>query len=76
MSNEIIEAAAFYVRVCVEHARSFPLRNILVVTGGFESADDEDRFVLDVEGFVDRYRLGEVIDGLDDGLRHEFGKLR
>lgn len=75
MSNEIVEAAAFFVRVCVEHSRLFPLRNILVVTGGFESADDEDRFIADVEVVVERYRLGEDIDGMDDARREEFGGL-
>lgn len=75
MSNEIVEAAAFFVRVCVEHSRLFPLRNILVVTGGFESADDEERFVADVEVILHRYRLGENFDGLDDVLRNEFGEL-
>lgn len=75
MSNDVIEAAAFYIRVCVEHSRLFPLRNILVVAGGFENADDEDRFIAAVEVILDRYRLGENSDGLDDALRNEFGEL-
>ena len=74
MSSEIVEAAAFFIRVCVEHTRLFPLRNILVVTSGFTGADEEP-FVADVEVILDRYRLGEEIDGLDDALRNECGRL-
>ena len=76
MSNEIIEAAAFYIDVCLEHSRRFPLRNILVVASGFRDAEDEDRFVAAVEDIVDRYRLGESFDGLDDALRTLFLRLR
>lgn len=75
MQNEIVAAAAFFVRVCVEHSRAFPLRNILVVADGFANADDEDRSIADVEDVLNRYRLGEDFDGLDDALRNEFGEL-
>lgn len=75
MASDVIVAAAFFVRVCTEHNREFPLRNILVVCDGFNDADDEDRFVADVEDVLDRYRLGEDFDGLDDALRNEFGSL-
>jgi hypothetical protein len=53
MSNEIAEAAAYYVQVCREHDREFPLRNILVVTGGYRAAEDKDRFVADVRSFLE-----------------------
>ena len=75
MSNDAIVAAAFYVRVCVEHERVFPLRNILIVAPHYVDANDEDRFVSDVEDVLDRYRLGEEIEGLEDALRDEFGGL-
>lgn len=74
MSNEIIQAASFFIRVCLEHERVFPLRNILVVTSGFTDAD-EDQFVAGIEDVLDRFRLGEDFDGLDDAPRHDFGAL-
>jgi hypothetical protein len=75
MSNDVIEAAQFYIRVCTEHRLLFPLRNILVVSSGFASADDGDRFVSDVENAIEGYRNGDDIDGLDDTLRDDFGRL-
>lgn len=75
MSNEIVAAAAFFVRVCLEHGRLFALRNILVAVPEFGSTDDEDRFVAEVEDVIDRYRLGEEFDEMDDTLREEFGVL-
>ncbi len=75
MSNEVSRAAAFFIRVCVEHRRLFPLRNIFVVTDGFDSAADEAKFVEDVGDIVERYRLGEDFDDMSDELREEFRSL-
>ena len=44
MSNEIAEAAQFYLDVCEEHSRTFRLRNILPVTEGYRAAADKDAF--------------------------------
>ncbi|MFN3506643.1 MAG: hypothetical protein ACK4ZU_04140 [Allorhizobium sp.] len=52
MSDEIAEAAAFYARVCAEHGRVFPLRNILVAIGGYQTAEDNERFVEDVRKYL------------------------
>ena len=52
MPNEIAEAAAFYTRVCQEHDRAFPLRNILVATEGYRAAEDKERFVEDVGKYL------------------------
>lgn len=52
MSDEIAEAAACYIRVCQEHDRAFPLRNILVVTEGYQAAEDKERFVEDVGKYL------------------------
>ena len=58
MSNEIAEAAAFYVRVCEEHGRMFPLRNILVASVGYQAAEDKERFLEDVGKYLstDQYK--------------------
>jgi hypothetical protein len=63
MSNEIAEAAAYYLQVCREHGREFPLRNILVVTEGYQKARDKDRFVSDVSAAV--HRLTAALEILD-----------
>lgn len=75
MSNEVTEAAAFFIRVCVEHRRLFPLRNILVVADGSDSAADEGKIVEDVGDIVERYRLGEGLDDMPYDLRQEFRSL-
>jgi hypothetical protein len=48
MSDEIAKAAAYCIRVCQEHGRWFPLRNIAIVTEGYKRAADKGRFVVDV----------------------------
>jgi len=75
MSNEVTRAAAFFVRVCVEHGRLFPLRNILVVADGFDGADEETQFVEGVGEIVGRYRRGESFDDVPNALRDEFRRL-
>lgn len=52
MSDDIAEAAAFFVRVCAEHGRVFPLRNILVASMGYQAAEDKERFVEDVRMYL------------------------
>ncbi|MQY46109.1 hypothetical protein GAO09_08575 [Rhizobiales bacterium RZME27] len=76
MSDDVIKAAAFYVNVCIEHQRLFPLRNIVVVADGSQNTEEADRFIADVVTVLDRYRLGEGIDGMDRTLRADFGELR
>lgn len=75
MSNDVTKAAGFFIRVCLEHRRLFPLRNILIFTGGFDEADDEDRFIAAVEVVLEGYRIGEDIEGMDGALREDFGSL-
>lgn len=53
MSDDIAEAAAYYLQVCREHERWFPVRNIVVVTDGYRAAEDKDRFVADVHSFLE-----------------------
>ncbi|UNK37707.1 hypothetical protein MNR02_14750 [Shinella sp. H4-D48] len=53
MSDDIAEAAAYYVQVCREHDREFPLRNILVVTDGYRVVEDKDQFVANVHSFLE-----------------------
>lgn len=52
MSVEIAEATAFYVQVCQEHDRAFPLRNILVASVGYQKAEDKERFIADVREYL------------------------
>ena len=67
MSDEIAEAAAYYVQVCREHERWFPVRNIVVVTDGYRAADDKDRFVSDVSAAVHLLRAAlEILDRVPD----------
>jgi hypothetical protein len=53
MSDDIAAAAAYFLSVCREHHREFPLRNILVVTDGYRAVEDKDRFVVDVWSFLE-----------------------
>lgn len=52
MSDKIAEAAAYYLAVCREHDRQFPLRNILAVTVGYQAAEDKDQFAEDVREWL------------------------
>lgn len=64
MSDEIAEAAAFYLWVCQEHDRAFPLRNILVASVGHQTAEDKERFIADVREHLladARRRLEEAV---------------
>ena len=45
MSNETAEAARYYLDVCAEHGRRFPLRNILVAVPAYQASADKDAFV-------------------------------
>ncbi|HEV7246236.1 MAG TPA: hypothetical protein VGN93_04520 [Shinella sp.] len=53
MTDEIAEAAAYFLSVCREHDRLFPLRNILVAVQAYQAADDKDQFVADVRFFLE-----------------------
>ncbi|MGF0537283.1 hypothetical protein ACQQ2Q_04750 [Agrobacterium sp. ES01] len=74
MADDIAEAAAFFVRVCEEHGRVFPLRNILVATDGYRASEDKERFVEDVSAYL----LADVRRRLEDATKqiaaeHRFG---
>lgn len=52
MSNDVAQAAQFYLDVCEEHGRTFPLRNIVVVTAGYRAAIDKDAFTEAVKAWL------------------------
>lgn len=45
MSNDVAQAAQYYLDVCTEHDRRFPLRNILVAVPAYQAAAYKDAFV-------------------------------
>ncbi|MDX0534400.1 hypothetical protein GOC55_13155 [Sinorhizobium medicae] len=69
----IREAAAYYVLVCLEHGRLFPVKNIVTRT----CVDDRDhRLWLDeVHDRLTWFRAGSWIEGVDETLRDEFRRL-
>jgi len=69
----IWEAAATYIRVCLEHERFFPVANIFMPV----CVDDRDhRLWLDeVHDRLIWWRAGSWIGGLDEALRDEFRSL-
>lgn len=71
MSDDIAEAAAYYLHVCREHDREFPLRNILVVTDGYRAAEDKDQFVADVSAAVHlltaALKILDLVPAIDPG---------
>ncbi|MBM7324123.1 hypothetical protein JS562_13515 [Agrobacterium sp. S2] len=72
-AGDIWEAAATYVRVCLEHERLFPVGNITMRV----CADDrEHRLFLDE--VLDRlvwFRAGSWIEGVDEALRDQFRRI-
>ncbi|WCJ62808.1 hypothetical protein [Agrobacterium tumefaciens] len=70
---DIQETAAYYVGVCLEHGRLFPVKNIVTRT----CVDDRDhRLWLDeVHDRLTWFRAGSWIDGVNEALRDEFGRL-
>lgn len=71
--DDIREAAATYVRVCLEHERLFPVGNITMRV----CIDDRDhRLYLDeVHDRLVWFRAGSWIEGVDEALRDEFRRL-
>lgn len=71
--NDIWEAAATYVRVCLEHERLFPVGNITMRV----CADDRDhRLYLDeVHDRLVWWRAGSWLEGVDEALREPFRRL-
>ena len=71
--TDIQEAAAYYVGVCLEHGRLFPVKNIVTRT----CVDDRDhRLWLDeVHDRLTWFRAGSWIEGVDETLRDEFRRL-
>ena len=60
MSNDVAQAAQYYLDVCEEHGRTFALRNILVAVPAYQAAADKDAFT---------DAVGEWLDA--DALRKE-----
>jgi len=72
--RSIDEAAAYYIAVCLEHERLFPVENITIQAW----PDDVDRrhFIDEVNTVVGWWRAGSWIEGVGDQLREEFRRLR
>lgn len=72
--KDIAEAAAYYIGVCLEHGRLFPVSNLIIQLW----PDDIDRrhFVDEVNDTVGWWRAGSMIVGVSDDLREEFRRLR
>ncbi|MEW9616956.1 hypothetical protein AB3G45_24420 [Shinella sp. S4-D37] len=70
----IDEAVGYYVRVCLEHGRLFPVANIVMEAW----PDDTDRrfFLDEVNDVVGWWRAGMQHRHLDEDLREEFRRLR
>lgn len=71
--GDIREAVATYVRVCLEHERLFPVRNItLRVCAG----DRDHRLFLDeIHDRLIWWCAGSWIEGVDEALREPFRRL-
>lgn len=71
--DDIREAAATYVRVCLEHERLFPVANICLRV----CIDDRDhRLWLDeVHDRLVWWRAGSWLQGVDEALREAFRRL-
>ncbi|WP_331373427.1 hypothetical protein [Sinorhizobium chiapasense] len=69
----INEAAAYYLRVCLEHSRLFPVANIVVRV----CLDDRDhRVYLDeVHDRLVWWRGGSWLEGVDEAVRDQFRRL-
>ncbi|WP_313194842.1 hypothetical protein [Shinella zoogloeoides] len=72
--KDIDEAVGYYVRVCLEHGRLFPVANIVMQAW----PDDTDRrfFLDEVNDVVGWWRAGMQHRHLDENLREEFRSLR
>lgn len=72
--KDIAEAAAYYIGVCLEHGRLFPVSNLIIKLW----PDDIDRrhFVDEVNDTVGWWRAGSMIVGVADDLREAFRQLR
>ncbi|AMD59378.1 hypothetical protein AWN88_13980 [Agrobacterium tumefaciens] len=71
--EDIWEAAAAYVRVCLEHDRLFPVKNIVMRVC---THDRDHRLFLDeVHDRLTWFRAGSWIEGVNEALREEFRRL-
>ncbi len=71
--TDIWEAAATYVRVCLEHERLFPVANICLRVC---NSDRDHRLWLDeVHDRLVWWRAGSWIEGVDEALREPFRRL-
>ncbi|QOD63818.1 hypothetical protein HGK82_00670 [Ochrobactrum sp. MT180101] len=71
--TDIRGVAAYYVGVCLEHGRLFPVKNIVMRT----CVDDRDHrlFLDEVHDRLTWFRAGSWIEGVDEALRDEFRRL-
>ena len=71
--TDIQEAAAYYIRVCLEHERLFPVANICMRV----CTDDRDHrlFLDEVHDRLTWFRADSWIEGVDETLRDEFRRL-
>lgn len=72
--KDIAEAAAYYIDVCLEHGKLFPIGNIMIQLW----PDDTERrhFVDEVNDTVCWWRAGSMIQGVNEELREAFRRLR
>lgn len=71
--DDIFEAAATYIRVCLEHGRLFPVENIVMPV----CTDDRDHriFITEVHDRLVWWRAGSWIADVDEALREPFRRL-
>ncbi|MGO4618542.1 hypothetical protein AB4Z34_21785 [Ensifer sp. 2YAB10] len=71
--SDIREAAAYYLQVCLEHGRLFPVKNIVMRVC---TADRDNRLFLDeVHDRLVWWGAGSWIEGVDEALREDFRRL-
>lgn len=72
--SEISEACRYYVSACVELGRLLPVEEVVMQVS---PAEKEHKFFLDeVHDRLCWYRAGSWIDGVEEGMRNRFWRLR
>lgn len=71
--DDIFEAAATYIRVCLEHDRLFPVANICMRV----CPDDRDHrlYIDEIHDRLVWWRAGSWLEGVDEALREPFRRL-
>lgn len=72
--KDIEEEAAYYIAVCLEHARLFPVENIMLKA--FPDVGERRYFIDEVHERLVWWRAGSWIEGIDEALRDNFRSLR